>query len=342
MSRSNSCRSTIFTVIVLGGFLNVAVADPPQSRQGAFEQADQKNEEAVIAARAHELLSRYRREKRETSLTARERPRVVRIRANSANAEATSEGDNSNYQRRFRDDRVIRQYDAPLRAVQFYGGGYGRYETFRGQPVTDPFVGRNEYLRRLSRQQYNADDMAQREQRILRNQDRAVEAGLSHLSVGEYQKAVVAFRLAAQLDQGDPACRIHLGHALMALDQYERGGAEVRRALSLQPKLVMIPFDLAGHDVSDDAFDQHVSRMKATLETRRGSGDEYFLQGYVAFSRGEYDEAATAFDAAARVGRHDDALSAFLNLVRDVGGRPQVSQVVESPARPTVSAASRP
>lgn len=314
---------------LLVGFVGAVMTVADQPPKAPANQTDVKNlesENAAVAERARILLER-RAASNSKAKQRSPRQRTVRVRGRFSDHQQQAP---ARYSEQFRGARERQLFEAPLNANHFYGDGgfgYGQYESFRGQTVTDPFIGRNEYLRRLARQQFNADDMAQREQRVLRNQNRATEAGLRQLRAGDYRKAVVAFRLAENLDQGDPACRIHLGHALMALGRYERGGAAVRRALSLQPKLVMIPFDLASHDQSDAAFERHVARMNRTLAAGRHGGDAYFLQGYVAFSRGEYDAAAAAFENAARRGRIDDALSSFLNLVADLDAGPDADSV---------------
>ncbi len=92
--------------------------------------------------------------------------------------------------------------------------------------------------RRDEARYFNEQDMNRRKERLLSTHAEALAAGLERLRSGDHAQAVVALTLAAELDQGDPACRMHLAQARLALRQYDEAGRVLRRALQLQPKLV--------------------------------------------------------------------------------------------------------
>lgn len=169
----------------------------------------------------------------------------------------------------------------------------------------------------MDRRAFNALDMEERGYRLLTRSEAAIGEGLELQRSGDYRRAMLSFRLAAELNQSDPASRIHLAQSLMALGRYEAAGQAVRRALSLQPKLVYVPLDWAVDFESDEAFDVRVVAMERWFGDGSGdslSPDGAFLVGYVRFLDGDLSGAQRAFRAAAMRGRVDDALRALLEL----------------------------
>ncbi len=173
---------------------------------------------------------------------------------------------------------------------------------------------------------HNARYMAQREARVLANHERTVVAGLEQLRAGEYRQALIALTMAAELNHGDPACRIHLAQVHMALGHYDDAGTVLRRALQLQPKLRFMSLGLPSYYFEAAEFDRHVDQLSTWLKANRATAETYFLLGYMEFQRGNFDTAHAAFRVAQR-GLRDDALTAsYLELTKPVQAAPPAAR----------------
>jgi tetratricopeptide (TPR) repeat protein len=190
------------------------------------------------------------------------------------------------------------------------------------QATEDAYRARRYITQREQGRHFNARDMAQREARVLANHERTVAAGLEQLRAGEYRQALIALTMAAELNHGDPACRIHLAQARMALGHYDEAGASLRRALQLQPKLRFMSLGLPSYYFEEAEFDRHVDQLAAWLKANRATAETYFLLGYMEFQRGNFDTAHAAFRVAQR-GLRDDALTAsYLELTKPAQSAP--------------------
>lgn len=160
----------------------------------------------------------------------------------------------------------------------------------------------------------NEADMQRRAERLLSAHERATRQGVELMRAGDYRRAIVALEMAAALNQGDPACRIHLAEARLVLGQYRAAGQALRRALELQPKLVYVDLKLA------EAYPDRVVLERATddLEALANSGplmsDEYLLLGFVQFQQAQFDDAHRAFRAAAAQRPRDEITKSFLKV----------------------------
>lgn len=184
------------------------------------------------------------------------------------------------------------------------------------QELYDYYLVQRRIDKREQARRFNRDDMQERKQRILRNHGRAIQAGLTSLGKGAYAEAVVSLSLAAEMNNGDPACRVHLAQARLALGQYSEAAEAIRRALELQPKLAYIQLDLPTYYSDPGAFDEHVDQLAAWLRRHAAPSDVYFLWGFLEFQRGDFDLAAAAFRRVARVKPDDDLTQAYLKITR--------------------------
>lgn len=182
------------------------------------------------------------------------------------------------------------------------------------------------YYREVRRQQaldQLRKEFAERGRRVLGAAAQATHDGVEELRTGEYRRAIVTLTRAAELNQGDPASRIHLTQARLAVGHYAEAAATLRRALELQPKLVYIPLELDQYydrpeDFAEhiDALREHTSRLR--LQERPVPAEHDFLLGFFEFQRGDYDAAHAAFSHARRAGADDDLTTAFLEITKPV------------------------
>lgn len=168
----------------------------------------------------------------------------------------------------------------------------------------------------FERYEFNILDMNRRKERILSNQQKALVLGLERLRDGDYARSVVALSMAADLDQGDPACRIHLAQARLALGHYDEAGKVLRRALQLQPKLAYADLHIERYYPTEQTLESLTNQLVATLRSRRVSADELFLAGYLEYQRGRFTAAYNAFSRVAESMRDDSLTRVFLGITR--------------------------
>ncbi|MBU0641529.1 MAG: tetratricopeptide repeat protein [Planctomycetes bacterium] len=192
----------------------------------------------------------------------------------------------------------------------WYGPGASPWER------EEAHFARRAYDREEARRRFNLDDMNRRRERLLSTQERALRLGVSQMRAGDYVRALITLTMAAELDNGDPSCRIHLAQARLARGHYEEAGKVLRRALQLQPKLVYVPLHLQACYPDATTFDAHVDALAAHLQQNRASVDAYFLLGFLEFQRGNYDESYAAFRRVARVWPEDDLTQAYLKVTK--------------------------
>lgn len=160
------------------------------------------------------------------------------------------------------------------------------------------------------------EDRARRLERLGSAHQRSLNLGLEQLRNGDYSKAVIAFSLAADLDQGDPSCRIHLAQARVALGHYEEAAETLRRALQLQPKLAYMDLNLAGYLPSEAAFGEQIEKLAERVRSRAASAELHFLLGYLRFQRGDYGAAHESFAVASRTLRNDELTRTYLTITK--------------------------
>lgn len=177
---------------------------------------------------------------------------------------------------------------------------------------------RNEQ-RRDWRLKYNSDDTRQRRDRLLSAHEKALRSGVMHLRSGNARKAMIALSMAAELNKSDPACRIHLMQAQLALGHVDSAATTLRRALELQPKLAYLDLNLAASFSSAEQWEKCVESVSTDKLKPAAQRDVRFLIGFLQFQRGEYDKAHRAFVTAAQLGQRDELTQKYLQLTRPAG-----------------------
>ncbi len=237
------------------------------------------------------------------------------------------------WEERYRGPRFLPdlRYDHRAEIARLYDRGYYGYARHGYHPygpsrvyapvdfyaaLDEAYVLGRVHERDYQQHRFNVEDMNRRKQRILSNHEKALNLGVTRLRDGDYARAIVALTLATELDQGDPASRIHLAQARMAQGHYEEAGQLIRRALQLQPKLTYADLHLERYYPTEATFAAVAERLSEARRAGRLRVDGLFLAGYVAYQQGEFDEAHESFTEVARRVRDDDATAAFLKITR--------------------------
>ena len=157
-------------------------------------------------------------------------------------------------------------------------------------------------------------ETAARSKRVLAAHNRALDGSLDQLKRGQFSKAVASLTLAAKLDQGDPACRIHLAQARLALGQYDEAAKALRRALQLQPKLVFIDMQLDQYYPKATTIAGLADQLAQSVRSDGASAEVYFLQGFLEYQRDRNGDAYAAFVKASEGLGEDDLTRDFLGI----------------------------
>lgn len=159
-------------------------------------------------------------------------------------------------------------------------------------------------------------DALERAERQSTAHGRALDAGLEKLKAGEYSRAVTALTMAAKLNHGDPACRIHLAQARLALGHYTESARALRRALQLQPKLVYVDLKLESYFPDDVRLEALAGTLHKWIDEHNASAEICFLAGFVDFQRGEFATAHRWLKRAAEGLTRDDLTRDLLEITK--------------------------
>jgi tetratricopeptide (TPR) repeat protein len=190
------------------------------------------------------------------------------------------------------------------------------YNTDYGVAVEQLYRGQRYVYQRERGRRFNEVDMQRRRDRALSNSEKALRTGLGDMKSGDYEQAVLALTMATQLNQGDPASRIHLAQAQMAMGHYEEAAAALRRALQLQPNLKFIPLDLGRYYSDPQEFDEQVQRLCLYATGHAVPADVYFLLGYMEFQREDFAQANAAFQIALSGAPNDALVREYVKLTQ--------------------------
>lgn len=178
----------------------------------------------------------------------------------------------------------------------------------------------------------NIEGWARRKQQLLDAAGQATQEGVDQLRGGQYRAAVISLTRAADLDQGDPACRIYLALARVALGHDDDAAKVLRRALDLQPRLVPMTLRLGQYYPHEEDFIVQVDALAERVAGNpQADARDYFLLGFMEFQCGWLDEAHAAFGDAARQRPKDALLQTYLDITRPPGMRKGSSAAGDGP-----------
>lgn len=181
------------------------------------------------------------------------------------------------------------------------------------------YLARRDEDRRRLLKLYNFRDMRDRKERLLNQHEQTLRSGLLSLRAGDMQRAIAMLTLAAKLNQGDPAARVHLAQARLASGHYEDAARALRRAFQLQPKLIYLDLELDSYYQHAGSLARYTAALRAWLGEHRSSTEVHFLLGYLQFQLGEYDAAHSSFLRVAGASPRDELTRSFLSVTKPAG-----------------------
>ena len=205
------------------------------------------------------------------------------------------------YPRRYR-DRYPRGYGC------WHGSPYG-FGDFGTTIFDDGYVGGFHDGRRFQKWQTKAE-------LGLNSYLKAMQQGNAAFRSGDYGSAARQFILAAKLNQGDPASRLHTVHALVALGHYADAVPALRRAVQLQPRLLFLPLDIRGEYGQPEDFAVHLGRLADAAETHPDDAGLWLLLGYYQFFSDAGPAAARSLSKAAELAPDDSVARRLYQAAR--------------------------
>jgi hypothetical protein len=193
----------------------------------------------------------------------------------------------------------------------YYGGypyydypGYGAYD-----PPADTYI-QGRYDQRQFQEWKESHDKG------LNAYAAAMSEGLERFRETAYAEAVGAFVRAAELNQGDPAARLHAAYALVAIGNYEDAVLMVRRAIQLQSRLLYLPLSIREEYGPQVDFDAHLERLRKAASEADEDPGLWMLLGYYECFSGNRPAATEALTKAQKLAPRDPLINDFLRAAR--------------------------
>ena len=132
-------------------------------------------------------------------------------------------------------------------------------------------------------------------------EDTAIAAnneGLAHNNKGEYDKAIVAFNKAIELDPSFAIAYNNRGWAYIELEQYEQGIADCDKAIELDPDLALAYTNRGWAYIRLGQYEQGVADCTKAIELDPGLALAYNNRGWAHIELGQYEQAIADYDKA--------------------------------------------
>ncbi|MCP4251574.1 MAG: hypothetical protein GY778_31440 [bacterium] len=188
-------------------------------------------------------------------------------------------------------------------------GGYGAYGVAPQGYFDDGYSEGFHDGRRFQKWQARAE-------KGLNSYVKAMRQGAEAFRSGDYGLAARQFILAARLNQGDAASRLHAVHAMTALGQYTAAVPALRRALQLQPRLVYLPLDIRSEYGAQADFQAHLDALADAARTAEDDPSLWLLLGYCQFFGGQPGAAVNSLTRAGELAPDDDAVERLLEVAK--------------------------
>lgn len=145
----------------------------------------------------------------------------------------------------------------------------------------------------------------------------SVDEGNAAFAAGRYEDASRLYVRAVMTDERDGYAKTLYAWANFALGDYEAASAAIRRALLTTPDLVDYPLDLRTLYPDRAVLDRHSDALMRFLADHPQHREAQLLWGYLLYSIGQAEPAASVFTALAGADQNDTLLS----LLRDAAVR---------------------
>lgn len=125
-----------------------------------------------------------------------------------------------------------------------------------------------------------------------------MRAGYEHLKAGDYKSAVVAYKKALEINQGNSEVHNHMGIALFRQGMLAEAIEHYSEAVRLNPKYSQAYYNLGNALLSQDKTGEAVEKLKKAIELDPGFADAFNGLGVALQKQNKLDEAAQYFKKA--------------------------------------------
>ena len=155
-----------------------------------------------------------------------------------------------------------------------------------------------------------------------------MENGLTAFGRGDYSSAALSFILAARVNQGDAAARIHAAHAMFALGRHREAIPFLRRAFELQPLIAQLPLDMREDYGRKEDFVEQLHALEDAVAANSDDDDLRLLLGYSHLYSRNPAQAYRVLAHASQL-RPDDEITLASECIdlRDSRSRPEIGIV---------------
>ena len=129
--------------------------------------------------------------------------------------------------------------------------------------------------------------------------------GLEAFRSGEYRESVKWFKLASDMNRGDPSAMIYSAHALFAVGRYQEGATYLRKAFTLEPRIAMLTYDMRDDYGTVKDFEAQVAALQSAASAAPKNVDRLTMLGYVLNYSGQADRAYAALAKARKLDPND-------------------------------------
>ena len=158
-----------------------------------------------------------------------------------------------------------------------------------------------------------------------------VGEGNAAFAAGRYEDARRAYLRAVLADERDGYAKVLLGWSAFAMGDFDGAAAAIRRALLTTPDLVDYPMDLRALYADQAVLDHQIDALVQFVQVRPDPREAEFVLGYVYYSHGLAERAASVFNSLAQ----RDAKDTLAAQVRDAALRAAKGQTPPPATAPT-------
>ena len=163
---------------------------------------------------------------------------------------------------------------------------------------------------------------SQRAGRLINQSAAEFDDGIRCFRDGQYDKALMNWLGAAELNNDNAAPYLHAGHALFALGRYDEAVVNLARAFELMPALAYKPYNIRAEYGRPDDFDRQRADLEEYVNHHPRDASALTLLGYITYYTTGPAAAHSALVRASHLDPHSYFIPKLLNVSRQT-----VSQV---------------
>ncbi len=143
----------------------------------------------------------------------------------------------------------------------------------------------------------------------------SITNGVRMFQEADYQNAARQFLLAARLNQGDPASRLHGAYALVAIGNYEKAADMVYEAIKLQSKLPYLPLDIRSEYGREADYQTHFDQLEKFTNETKDNPRLWLLLGFYQYYSDNPSDAMDSMNRARELSPRDRVIMVFYDAV---------------------------